>query len=352
MSTFLDILRFIGWGTDAFLVIGFVGFMFEAVIHRFNRPRNERKMPDYDAPGGPWGGFAVFLAICLWGSGANAATQTFGNADTPAGNGQWMQSPNGVGLAGPFTAPADGNLQSVTAAFFSSYSPGKAVTFVIYADSSGTPGALLAEGSPFANPVSTTVITASMPAVTIVAGSKYWLGINGSMSSGYVGSRWGAKSGVSLYGQSGTDYGPAPATCTSPVLIGAGFSYYIYATTASAPSSGGAVVIGSDFSLSQGTLTVTGGTGNGVVTGGSLSYAVTGFATSGSLSLVGSNVSCGAGNGTFTVGNGSPQTPSAPVPGPFMMSAHRQVDAHTEPAKRFSVRIVERGGKLIIEVED
>ena len=51
------------------IVVGLLLLAFAAHCWRVRYRR------DLDAPGGPWGGFVLFLALCLWSSGAWGATR-------------------------------------------------------------------------------------------------------------------------------------------------------------------------------------------------------------------------------------------------------------------------------------
>jgi hypothetical protein len=124
-------------------------------------------------------------------------------------------------IFGPFTAGKTGNITELNFWVNSTDSTSSAIA-VIYADSAGAPGALLASGTP----VSVTVgplawYTSGGFNINVIAGNVYWLGITANVTSGFlvVGA---ASSGSTTYRGAGTyPYLPNPAT---PSLVVTGSS--------------------------------------------------------------------------------------------------------------------------------
>src|SRR5208283_3481152 len=164
------------------------------------------------------------------------------------------------------------------------------------------------------------------PNYTPVPASNYYgnAGVGGSVPGNITGSFSG-----------GSTFTVTAGSLAQGYVVPSGFGL---STTGSLAGGGGVVVTGSGFAPTSGTLTITGGTGNGtiVATGtGRLSWSTTGYAGPAlTSSAVVYNV------GPITIGTAAAFTGTAPRPGPLMALPPAIIQAGPAPANRSKVRIV------------
>ena len=152
---------------------------------------------------------------------------TFGYTST-SGMSTWAGSASSI-YPTRFAAPSSGGLSSIT--FFATGIAGSVTGNAgIYADASGLPGALLAQGTPQTLMDGQNTFSSLSASVSIVSGTNYWLAFEMTGGSFYYG-------GTGLRGWGSATCCTMPSTVT--VLGTAASSYAIYATYS----------VGPDFSI-------------------------------------------------------------------------------------------------------